>query len=260
MSEASDRQRAVWSLWLTRGVGYGGLLLALLGSHFYFTGPGFSTLGITLVVVGLAIGVPGTLRGKRLWRQQGAGAAHWGAGATGFSLGCVIVFAAAFVVVVLLSWLLPSHIWPGPHDTRSPHKAVCLSNVKWLSLALQMYLADNSDVFPAAGVWCDVLEEYTANEEKFQCPDAPDLRCAYAFNESLDRASMRDHFDPVTTVAIFESDMGWNAAGDARHLPAAPRHLGGDNYGFADGHAQWIPREDLSLGQTDIHWSLDGEE
>ena len=25
-------------------------------------------------------------------------------------------------------------------------------------------------------------------------------------------------------------------------LPEVPRHLGGDLYGFADGHVQWLPR------------------
>jgi len=49
-------------------------------------------------------------------------------------------------------------------------------------------------------------------------------------------------------VLIFESDAGWNAAGGAELLPDEPRHKRGDNYIFADGRVDWVPRKKLPDG------------
>ena len=53
-------------------------------------------------------------------------------------------------------------------------------------------------------------------------------------------------------------------------LPEEPRHLGGDNYGFADGSVKWLPRTKLPDGtwakEPDADWVIwepvlkDGEE
>jgi prepilin-type processing-associated H-X9-DG protein len=216
-------------------------------------------LGLAIMLIALVVTVPAGRRVKRLREEAegGAGAEESVAvGLAGFAVGCGLLLGT----LVLLVALLPSHLGFGDRDRQSPHKAVCLSNTKNLALALQMYLADNDGTFPPARRWCDSMKEYVKDWDWLQCRSAPDLESTYAFNRALGGAHMRDLADPVTTVAIFESDIGWNAAGDARHLPAAPRHLEGDNYAFADGHAQWISRKELSLGRTDLHWSLDGEE
>ncbi len=34
---------------------------------------------------------------------------------------------------------------------------------------------------------------------------------------------------------------------------AHPRHLGGSNIGFADGHAQWMPAEQILFGSDRVH-------
>jgi hypothetical protein len=48
--------------------------------------------------------------------------------------------------------------------------------------------------------------------------------------------------DPATYLVIFESDLGGSVSGGPEALAAKPRHLGGDNWGFADGHAKWFTR------------------
>jgi prepilin-type processing-associated H-X9-DG protein len=56
-------------------------------------------------------------------------------------------------------------------------------------------------------------------------------------------------------VAIFESDRGWNAHGGPQLLPRNPRHVKGDNYGFADGHAKWYARKSEAIpGQSEPRW------
>ncbi len=258
MSEDAHRQRCLWRLAMARGLGYGGLLLTLFGLFVLPIPivPRLYLLGVALMLVALVMGVPASRRVRRLSGQEGTSAGGTGWAVGGLALGFALALSAPF----LLSWLLPSHIWPGRHDARRPHRAICLSNTKNLALALQMYVQENDDVFPPAAGRCDSLGDYVKDESVFQCPEAPDLRCAYAYNRALGGASMSDLADPVTTVAIFESAIGWNAAGDASRLTAVLRHLDGDNYGFADGHASWVKREDLSLGRADLHWPLEREE
>lgn len=168
------------------------------------------------------------------------------------------VWVAAMVLAaagLAASRMVPTSVWPG--HGKGGRKISCLSNVKNIALALQIYLADSGDVFPSAAGWCDSLEEYVKNDSVFLCPEAPDLRCAYAYNRALSGMRLSDTADRAATVAIFESGVGWDAAGDASILPAAPRHLEGDNYGFADGHVMWVEREKLALGKAGIDWSVE---
>ncbi|NIN67382.1 MAG: prepilin-type N-terminal cleavage/methylation domain-containing protein, partial [Anaerolineae bacterium] len=109
------------------------------------------------------------------------------------------------LVVIAIIGILASMVFPVFARAReSARKAVCLSNVKNLALALQMYLTDNNDRFPpqntqagaedmlvVAGMYgfgyvCDtqqdnmnpylrwpvLLEEYTKNREVWACPSA----------------------------------------------------------------------------------------
>jgi len=139
----------------------------------------------------------------------------------------------------------------------SAQKAVCLSNVKSLARAVQMYLADNDDVFPDAGNWCEALRPYAKNDEVFICPTAPGLRCAYAYNAALSGVRLDALADPVRTIAIFESEAGWNAHGGPELLSEEPRHLGGDDLGFADGHAAWMHRERLLSEESTARWEVE---
>jgi prepilin-type processing-associated H-X9-DG protein len=46
---------------------------------------------------------------------------------------------------------------------------------------------------------------------------------------------------------IGSANGGGYAAGGPELLPDEPRHLGGDHYGFADGHVEWLPRKLLGV-------------
>jgi prepilin-type processing-associated H-X9-DG protein len=120
-------------------------------------------------------------------------------------------------------------------------KAVCLSNMKQVSLAMQMYLADNEDGFPPADQWVAALSDYRKNEEVLKCPDdESDAACSYAMNAALDGKSMTSIRDPVSVVVFFETaNPGDNPVGDVSDVVSDGRHDGGANYGFADGHASW---------------------
>jgi len=133
-----------------------------------------------------------------------------------------------------------------PHE--AVIKAVCLSNVKNITLAIQMYAQDSDGVLPRADAWCDQLDGYVKNRHVFLCDKSWGTPSAYSYNDALDRASLKSVRDPASLIAIFESSAGWNAHGGQGLLVKDPRHLRGDNYGFADGHAAWVSRATIKEG------------
>jgi len=112
------------------------------------------------------------------------------------------------LVVIAIIGILAAMVFPVFARAReSARKAVCLSNVKNLALAMQMYLGDNNDVFwpgehrqevidyfalqPGGGSWVDdsgtcarigqthpynrvpvLLDEYVKNRDVWRCPSA----------------------------------------------------------------------------------------
>jgi hypothetical protein len=153
--------------------------------------------------------------------------------------GGIVVFTVVFLPV----WTRPSE---------ASRSIQCLSNVKNIAMALSVYVDDYGRL-PAQARWCDTLGEYIRNPDVYRCSEAQ-ARCAYAYNTALD-AIEAGVFDPARFPAIFESDRGWNAHGSKELLPDFPRHLGGDNYGFPDGHGAWYPRK-KPLGEVrwDTKW------
>jgi hypothetical protein len=162
-------------------------------------------------------------------------------------LGTVLVIALGAAIVFPLFTRLQGS---GPV---SPHSR-CLSNIKSLSLAVAMYVTDYDRV-PDPRAWSDQLVEYIKNLDTYRCPQAPDLRCAYAFNDGAADATNASLEGPTARylVTIFESDRGWNAHGGPELLPAVPRHLDGEHFAFLDGHALWVKRGDATVP---LQWQL----
>ena len=124
----------------------------------------------------------------------------------------------------------------------SAQKAVCLSNTKNLSLAMQMYLADNKDRFPEADGWVEALAEYIRNESVLKCPeDDSEAACSYGMNAALSGKSVGDLENPAAVVMFYETaSPGDSPAGGAEDVVSPPRHPNGNSYGFADGHANTL--------------------
>jgi hypothetical protein len=139
------------------------------------------------------------------------------------------------------------------HDFPSSRKGVCLDHMKQLSLAVQMYAADY-DAFPMAEQWTEVFVAAYIDQKQLRCPEAKGLMCAFAYNNSLSRLSTTLVPAPAETIAFFESDKGWNAAGGAELLTDVPRHFRGDNLGFADGHAVWTLRPRINPDEPTRGW------
>ena len=127
-----------------------------------------------------------------------------------------------------------------PADAKA-QQAACLSNLKQLALAALMFASDNDDTFPDADKWTDQIMPYLRNEQVLRCPSAPGLECAYAMNRALSGR----HQDAVGPTAeqllLFDSNLGKrNSSGGAGEVADPPRHEGGNNFCFVDGHAKWL--------------------
>ncbi len=163
--------------------------------------------------------------------------------------------AAAFALVSLA-------VLPVSHSARIVNsKASCLVHVKQVTLALRQIVRGNGNRhLPTA--WCDTLTSLDGFDKQhtFLCPERSDLSCGYALNSALTDSWPSGQISVSHVVMLFESDAGWNAAGGPELLPDEPRHLGGDNYGFADGHVQWIRRKKLPDGtwvkEPDADWVI----
>lgn len=122
----------------------------------------------------------------------------------------------------------------------SARKAQCLVNVKQLALAMQMYLADY-DQFPQGEGWVEALTDYGTSDRVLKCPDDQSgARCSYGMNSGLSGATVSVMGDPGRKVVIYETARpGDNPTGGKSDVASPPRHMGGNNYGFGDGHAKW---------------------
>jgi len=168
--------------------------------------------------------------------------------------GCVIAVLLSFSIYVG-SIAYQMRIRKTTYATR----AQCAANMKVLTRAMLLYGAENDQMLPPADRWCDALTPYVdrcvsvcpnADRDVFVCPTGINQTCGYAFSRSLGSMSLEGMTERANTVMIFESDAGWNAAGDQSIMPNAPRrfHLDGDGYGFADGSWCWKSRKRVPDG------------
>ena len=75
------------------------------------------------------------------------------------------------LVVIAIIGILAAMVFPVFARAReSARKAVCLSNVKNVALAFQMYLADNNDTFPPAEHRAEVIDYFEARWDNPGCP------------------------------------------------------------------------------------------
>ncbi|HOS92726.1 MAG TPA: hypothetical protein PLQ54_05395, partial [Armatimonadota bacterium] len=122
-------------------------------------------------------------------------------------------------------------------------QAACLSNAKQIGLGIMMYAQDHDQTLPTED-WVEELMPYIKNEQLLRCPAAGDAMPAYGFNEKLLGLTLADIAKPAETVLVFEKDPadGTNVGGPEQ---LAARHEGSVVIGFADGHVQVMPLDQV---------------
>lgn len=155
--------------------------------------------------------------------------------AVGWGGGMTVLVA---VVALFVFW----PVYAG--DGRSHPKTQCLSNVKQLAVAMQIYMSDADERLPAHG-WLPELVPYMRNEEPLTCPEVLPAKYGYAMNVALMGIDGGKVKDPARAILFFETDA--LGRGVVANLAARnrDRHDGkGSNVSYLDSHAKSILKED----------------
>jgi len=192
---------------------------------------------------------------------------------TGFTLIELLVVIA--IIAILAAILFPVFA----RAREKARQSSCLSNVKEISLAVQMYIQDYDDVivvhvtdpYGDMKIWPEHIYPYVKNAQVFTCPSEPgnsweggsDSSFGYGMNYwlagyDIGTVKLADIKRPAETIlladdnyyvlvpscflAMYPTDPYCGVDGIAR-LPA--RHNQGDNFGFVDGHAKWMLRSEV---------------
>ena len=127
---------------------------------------------------------------------------------------------------------------------------MCLSNVKQLALAQQMYAKDWDGPLPRAGDWVAALEPYHgSNRQPLICPEDKRAKrqawegigTSYTMNELCDGIDFAAFNVPADTVLLFEGTAlyGRGEVAAFRHPMARKDRL---NVGYVDGHAKMLDK------------------
>jgi len=163
-----------------------------------------------------------------------------------------VIIADGYPWLVLVIAVLTSIIFPIYAKWREwPREEKCLSSVKAITSAAFMYAQDHGDRLPPPDAWNNALfQPYMLSYPI--CPDADTKLTTYALNGLLKKLELSKIGNRKDTVFVFESKPGADLCGGRELMSQVPRHSGGDNIAFLDGHAQWVKRSDARKYMWDL--------
>ncbi len=132
------------------------------------------------------------------------------------------------------------------HIRDKSRESNCASNIMQLCSGIEMYSKDYDQKLPPAEKWSDAIYPLVKQSRgTFLCP-ADRIRyygdhhqsSSFSFHNKLDKASLKSIAKPASIPMLFDSTGGWNSI--LSISDAVPRHSGGYNCGFADGHIKWV--------------------
>ncbi|RYX82950.1 type II secretion system protein [bacterium] len=160
----------------------------------------------------------------------------------------LITFAIIFVLAAIL---IPVFMKGWDNARRSS----CQANLKHISVALWMYVADNNGYSPARN-WDASLKPYIKNDRVFRCPSKSGEQGTsdYFFNARYLKKPLHklDNLaSSATPILLGDGSDGGALAGFPESWrtdenSSARRHMGGGCYSFADGRIKWLEPQQVS--------------
>ncbi|MBC8378621.1 MAG: hypothetical protein H8E62_05550 [Planctomycetes bacterium] len=127
----------------------------------------------------------------------------------------------------------------------------CCTQLKMLSVALEIHKNDYDGNISNPVKWCDVLHrECDVETERFQCPKDLFGPCSYAMNENIPADAEEL---PGDLVLLFESAPGWNQTGGANDVVTDRHGRPGANIAFADGRVEFVEAEEI----PNLRWTVE---
>lgn len=191
------------------------------------------------------------------------------------------------LVVIAIIAILAAILFPVFAKAREKARQTsCLSNVKQVGVAFQMYSQDYDEMacppYTAANTFVSLLNPYVKNTQIFKCPSSPATSewindahtydtcwtngadvlnpCSYIMNANIFWTKLGTLTNTAETLqysdGIWVGTDGSGAtlvASQIDRVTRACRHNGGANCGFFDGHAKWINQSNVApppLGTT----------
>jgi len=189
--------------------------------------------------------------------------------------------ATAFTLIELLavmsitSVLLVMGVTAGRSVVERSHCTKCLSNLRQVGIAVQLYTADNSARLPDTGhsraadgsslSWTNTLSAYLSTNFIGRCPSRPKARTAltYGWNDLLttptgEGISLLACRSPASTIAVAETAESYTSEhfhfrgvrgrmtfNQFRSFVSVNQHGSGANYLFVDGHAETLSASEV---------------
>lgn len=116
----------------------------------------------------------------------------------------------------------------------------CLTNSKFIGLALVMYSDDYDGKLPPVKYWQPDIRAYVKNKDIFNCPSAKDKRYSYGISSLVGNTPLQNIEYPATTAMVFDCSLPkLNASGGRKEVDFRHRKDGKNIalFVFADGHA-----------------------
>ena len=151
-------------------------------------------------------------------------------------LCCIAALCAAAVIYPIFA---QTHMTNG--------KQPCLSNLKQIEVASEIYESDNNDSYPVAEGWMDTLLNYSMNEAHYH--DRTSItkpQYGYAFRDRVMGTRENAISDPKNLILVFDSVLdGRSQHSELWSLPHQGHHrvfdsIPFDNVVMADGHVKHL--------------------
>ncbi|MHB1462713.1 MAG: hypothetical protein ACYC1M_15595 [Armatimonadota bacterium] len=116
----------------------------------------------------------------------------------------------------------------------------CLTNTKFIGLAMMMYSDDYDGKLPPVKNWQPDIRAYVKSKDGFNCPSAKDKRYSYGMNNTIGKTPLQNIEYPETTAMVFDCSLPrLNASGSRKAVDFRHRKDGKNIalFVFADGHA-----------------------
>lgn len=135
-------------------------------------------------------------------------------------------------------------LWPVTARDPFHPAAICLSNVRRMTLGLLMYTQDYDDRLPPSRQWMDAIGAYGVKPYDLRCPEVARKNpgdYGYALNSSLPHLRVAENARPQTLPLAFDSVfLDRNASSGLHGLPDPGRHDGKNSVSFLDGHVEMV--------------------